>query len=177
LYADQNQINALVPYELALGNTSFTIETNGVKLGPWPAEIAPVVPGLFTFASDAPFGTNVRIAAAVNEDGTLNSWRHPARSGSIVALYGTGFGALTNDRPLRRLQRNLQAYGPGGAGGGMEIVYAGEAPGLEGVQQVNVRIGPRPASNIPVAISIRLFFDLATVNGEYTQDNVAIFVQ
>ena len=110
-----------------LGDAPIAVATNCTILGRWQTEIAPAVPALFTFPSDAPFGSNLRIAAAVNEDGTVNSWAHPAKSGSVVALYATGLGALTNDMPLRRLREHVEAYGLGASGGGsgMEILYAG----------------------------------------------------
>lgn len=95
----------------------------------------------------------------------------------MVALFGTGLGALTDDKPLRRLRQHLEAYGPGGLGGGMEILYAGEAPGLQGVQQVNVRIGEGPSSGITWSTYIRLVFDLPAADGKMTPDNLGIFIR
>jgi uncharacterized protein (TIGR03437 family) len=177
LYSGTQQINAVVPNDMPLGETIIAVDASGTTLGPWPAEVAPVVPALFTPPEKAPSGIQARIAASINEDKARNSWEHPARAGNVVELYATGLGRLTDGKPLRLLTEHLEAYGPGGPGGGMEILYAGEAPDLPGVQQVNVRIGPRYDSHAPVAVRIRLLFDLDTANGERTEDNVAIFVQ
>ena len=177
IYADHQQINAVVPNDVAVGETRVSTEIKGETLGPWEAEVAPVVPGLFTFPCDPRLGPNCRTVAAINEDGTVNSMEHPAPRGSVVALFGTGLGALADDKPLRRLRQHLEAYGPGGPGGGMEILYAGEAPGVPGVQQVNVRIGEGPSSGVSWSTYIRLVFDLPTANGEMTQDNVRIFIR
>ena len=59
----------------------------------------------------------------------------------------------------------------------MEILYAGEAPGLPGVQQVDVRIGPVQPTPTPWPALIRLVFDLQAAGGERTQDGVSVFVQ
>ena len=95
-------------------------------------------------------------AAAVNQDGTLNSLAHPAPTGSIVSLYMTGLGALSPapadgsiaQLPLPVLTSQVQIAFQTGMSAGLilimapgEILYSGPAP-LEvgGLYQVNVRI-------------------------------------
>jgi hypothetical protein len=60
----------------------------------------------------------------------------------------------------------------------MEILYAGDAPGLPGVHHVNIRIDPTTPSGgaVPYTPLIRLAFDYPG-NPEWSQDNVAIFVR
>jgi uncharacterized protein (TIGR03437 family) len=50
----------------------------------WP--VAQTAPGVFTVD-----GT---YAAAINQDGTVNSVNHPAPVGSIIAVWATGLGAI-----------------------------------------------------------------------------------
>ena len=92
----------------------------------------------------------------------------------VVALFGTGLGRTTSDGFLAE---HLEAYGPGGPGGGMEILYAGVAPGLAGVQQVNVRVHPNtPLGDSPPYVAlIRVVFGSAATF-ERTQDKVGIWV-
>ena len=63
----------------------------------------------------------------MNEDGTVNTAEHPAKRGVRYCSVRSGLRALTNDKPLRRLRRRAKSR-PGERGGGMEILYAGEAP-------------------------------------------------
>lgn len=165
LFSNEIQINVLVPDGVPFGSATIAVKTAVSTLGPWTAEIAPAVPGLFTIGNGA---------AAINQDGTINSPEHPAPVGSVVQLFGTGMGPLTADQ---RLAIHCEAYGPGGPGGGMEILYAGAAPGLAGVQQVNVRIhrdtAPSPsgrAAFIKIVIGVQPDYEL-------TQDNVVIYIR
>ncbi len=92
LYVSQNQINMVVPFEIAgQTQTAIQIERNGVqesaavsdagnRCGAW--HFHPGWPG---------YGQ----AAALNQDGTLNSVDNPADQGSIVMLFVTGAGAMT----------------------------------------------------------------------------------
>ena len=64
LYAQDNQINAIVPWELD--------------------------PGIFRLDSEG-FGQG----AILNQDGTVNSKKNPARRGSVISIFATGTGPLT----------------------------------------------------------------------------------
>jgi uncharacterized protein (TIGR03437 family) len=80
------------------------------------------MPGLFTT------GNGSGQAAAVNEDGTLNSALNPATRGSIVSLYGTGQGQDAGAVNLKIGQYTA------------ELLYAGPAPGFPGLMQINARV-------------------------------------
>ena len=169
LYAGETQINTLVPNDVPLGSSEIGIESGGTVLGRYPVEVARAVPALFVHG-----GADPVIAAAINQDGTINSRVHPAPPGSVVALFGTGLGRTTSDGFLAE---HLEAYGPGGPGGGMDILYAGIAPGLAGVQQLNVRVHPNtPLGDAPPYVAlIRVVFGSAATF-ERTQDKVGIWV-
>ena len=101
-------------------------------------------PGFSVFSSD---GTGTGQAAALNQDGTVNSSSSPAAPGSIVAIFGNGEGA-----PSSVTIANLAA----------EIISFGPAPGLPpGVHQLNVRVpqvapaGPAPLNVSTTYISIK----------------------
>jgi uncharacterized protein (TIGR03437 family) len=94
LSVSATQIEAIVP--LALGDQTTAdvqIEYNGKRS---PALSLPVLssrPGIFT--QD---GSGTGQAAALNQDGTVNSPSNPAARKSIISLYATGLGAT--DPPL-----------------------------------------------------------------------------
>ena len=86
----------------------------------------------------------------------------PARPGEVVTLFGTGFGATNPafapgelpDRaapvvePVRVTIGGLEA----------ETLYAGAAPGLAGVYQINLRIpAAAPNGDLPVTLRVGSF--------------------
>ena len=166
VFTADTQINALVPGDVIPGVAAISVYSGASLLGTWTYEVVPYAPALFT--------TVVQQAAALNEDGTVNFWNNPAAPGSIVQLFGTGLGATDAQG---RLVAPIEAYGPGGPGGGMEILYAGAAPGLPGVAQVNVRVHP----DTPPAVQSRAVPVKLVVGREpavqTTQHGVFIYVR
>jgi uncharacterized protein (TIGR03437 family) len=83
-------------------------------------------------------------AAAVNQDGSINSLEHPAPPGSIVAIWATGVGGT----PFASAQDGRIAAGASDFGcceilgqGPANVVYGGAAPGIvAGVAQVNFQV-------------------------------------
>lgn len=115
-------------------------------------------------------GTYTGQAAAVNQDGTLNSQEHPAHPGTVVALYGTGGGEYQMDLPLGAvatsavgLRLTVQArIGPvtpyrTTLDREVAVEYSGTAPGLiNAVNQVNVRLPATLDLKGRVAIGVKV---------------------
>ena len=109
------------------------------------SQVFAAAPGLFT--AD---GTGAGQAAAINQDGTINSASNPAPIGSVISLYATGGGQTSpagvdgqvSTSPLARQSLPVQVYI------GQQIVttqlqYAGPAPGeIAGLMQINVPLHP-----------------------------------
>jgi uncharacterized protein (TIGR03437 family) len=152
-----NQINVIVPYQLASSTTaSIQVEVDANLSLPVTVPIATAAPAVFTAnASGSGQGS------IVNEDGTVNSSANPAARGSIVSLYGTGLGALSLTIPAGALTISTPYPIPQGpvavtiGGQPAEVLYAGAAPFLvNGVFQINVRVPTGiAAGNAPVAAS------------------------
>jgi uncharacterized protein (TIGR03437 family) len=168
LYADLNQINAVVPFEISgKSSTLVTISRSGQKTTPLPVPVTTATPAIFT--QD---GTGFGQAAALNEDGSLNTPLNPADQGSIVTLYLTGMGP-TNPPGSTGAITN----GPGGnlfsttatiEGIPSEVLYSGPAPGVvAGVSQVNLRIPAGAGSSLSALFAIQ-------VGDAATQDGVAL---
>ncbi len=152
-FVGPGQINFQVPYGAATSGTATlqVIDTvTGRILGETTAGMAPAIPGIFTQAAN---GSGAAIAQ--NEDGTLNTAANPAVAGKVIVLYGTGQGFIDNAPE--------DGTAPGKAAPssrpptvfigtefvtGEDILYAGMAPTLVGVWQVNVRI---PKNQITLA--------------------------
>jgi uncharacterized protein (TIGR03437 family) len=155
LYAGAGQVNAVAPMNLEPGKTAIVrIATIG-PVREVPMAVTPAAPAIFT-AGAAGFGPG----AILNEDSTLNSFSNAATPGSVISLYGTGFGLLslpTADGEIATgpLPTALPVSATIG-GVRAEVFYAGAAPGLiAGAVQINVRIpeGLPPDSAAPVSLS------------------------
>jgi uncharacterized protein (TIGR03437 family) len=150
LYVSESQVNAIIPLDVAPTPASPLVIERGDFTASYNFEITPVLAGLFT--SDA---SGKGQAAALNQDGSVNSESNPASGASVISLFGTGMGPLTESLPADSpaplsppwpaIATHFEAYvagtaAPNGAFG-CEILYAGPAPGLApGVYQINVRL-------------------------------------
>jgi sugar lactone lactonase YvrE len=91
-YAGQNQLNVQVPYSLGDARTcNVRVLVNGVLKARTTVNVVDTSPSIFTTSGGA------GQAAALNEDGSLNSQSNPAERGSIVVFFATGEGE-TNPR-------------------------------------------------------------------------------
>ena len=116
LFSNDTQINLEVPPGLTGQTTAQLVVTiDGLSTAPTTVNVAAFRPAIFN-------------GGIVNQDGTVNSTSSGAPNGSVIAIWATGLsgtGAITG---------NI---------GGQNIAtpyYAGPAPGLTGVQQVNLTI-------------------------------------
>jgi uncharacterized protein (TIGR03437 family) len=116
LSIDDTRILVQAPAQIA-GMNQVQIEVGAQRIF---ASVADAAPALFT--------TGAGLAAAVNEDGTLNSAQHPVSRGSWISLYGTGEGIAGLPVAVR-----IGGYTA-------EVLYAGGVAGYPGLFQINARI-------------------------------------
>ena len=138
-YTGATQINALAPSTLTPGgNTEVSIQVDGSAAADWFAPVASAAPAIFTMAN----GTGP--AAANNQDGSINSASNPAARGSVVSLWATGQGADSSNASVTI------------AGYQAQVLYAGPAPGLPGLMQINVQVpaGFLPPGTQPVVLTV-----------------------
>jgi len=87
LYSSDNQVNAIVPDELGSGAASTIAALRGdAIIDQTSLPVVNSVAGLFR-----DFGTPM--VTANNDDGSLIDEAHPAQPGTIIRVFGTGFGA------------------------------------------------------------------------------------
>jgi uncharacterized protein (TIGR03437 family) len=138
LYVSSSQINIQVPFRLVdPDNATISIRNGSSSIPVFRASVDPAIPGIFNVAGNA---------AAVNQDGTLNSMANPAKAGSIVSIWVTGTGVVTGsiDGQVATTGGSncgaceISVNGVTSANGFSLALYAGAAPGIiDGVSQIN----------------------------------------
>jgi uncharacterized protein (TIGR03437 family) len=145
LSVQSDKILCVVPFDLRPGSITSLQARNAAS-----ASNAIVMP----VATSA-----VQILAAVNPDGTPNSSEHPAPPGSVIALYGTGFGQT--DPPGRDGTINgasaatfvTSRIAVTVADQNAPVIYAGPAPGeIAGAVQVNFRVPQFAPGSYPALV-------------------------
>jgi uncharacterized protein (TIGR03437 family) len=172
LYVSATQASAIAPFSLD-GSTSAEVVVQSPRGGSAPFRV-PVVaadPGLFSANR-----TGTGAGAILNEDGSFNSAERPALPGSVVVLFGAGFGQTNpgsvegqitpSVNPPRLRSPVTVTIG----GTNAQVLYQGPAPGaIAGLYQFNVLIPPEaPAGELPVRI---------TIGTAATQSNLTVAVQ
>ena len=129
LYTSDTQINLQVP--LAVGtktSSSMVVTVDGTSSTPTTVALAPAWPAVFA-------------GGILNQDNTVNSAQTGAKAGTILQIFATGIPtAATVSVQIASRQ-------------GLIPLYAGDAPGVTGVQQVNVAI-PDDLAAAPTQLTI-----------------------
>lgn len=129
LFSSATQINLVVPSSLAGKSTAQVVVTaNGVASAPFNVNLAAFAPGIFN-------------NGILNQDNTVNSAKQPAAPGSVIQIFATGLSGTGVITAQIGSQVVTQPY------------YAGPAPGIAGLQQVDL-ILPSDLSGNSVNVSV-----------------------
>jgi uncharacterized protein (TIGR03437 family) len=130
---------------------------NGTKSNSVVVPLAATAPGIFSVPANG-----ISSAAALHANYSLISAANPATQGEIISMYLTGLGATKpsvtdgaaapGKAPLALITGPLAIYVGGIQVPANQIYYAGLAPTLAGLYQVNFTIPNVLAGNIGVAI-------------------------
>ena len=149
-YAAPNQINFQVPFGIS-GNATVTVMVNGQQTVARSVTIHDTAPGIFML----PGGR----AAALNQNGSLNSVNTAATPASTIAVYATGLGAVsplvaTGAQASADALSTVTAEVTASIGGQSATVsFAGLAPGYAGLYQVNLVIPQLAAGDYALQLS------------------------
>jgi uncharacterized protein (TIGR03437 family) len=172
LYVSRLQVNAIVPYWVPVGAPmQITVETPSGTSPPVPVPTEPT--SLAVFTRDA---SGTGLAAALNQDFSVNSPQRPARRGEVIMVYGTGGGLPQTEEDAGALagDRLWFLHNPVGAdiaGIPAQMEYAGSAPTLvNGVNQFNIRI-PQHA---PTGDAVPLFLNAGSPLARNLRLHIAI---
>ena len=145
LYSSAGQIGGVAPMALTPGSTTtIQVEFQGIDSATVSFPVVITSPQI--------------LGPVVNQNGTINSTSNPAAPGSVVSLYGTGFGVTLPPGPDGALATSLAWLAtPIAVTVGNQITtvpYAGASPGLiTGVTQINLVI-PTGISGDSVTIEV-----------------------
>jgi uncharacterized protein (TIGR03437 family) len=180
LYVSPGQLSVLVPYEVASNQTGLAniqATSNGVLSNVVQMYLTDSAPGAYSQGQNG-----IGFAAALHaENNTLITSTSPAQPGEYISLYVTGLGTVTPtitdgalgpSSPLSssdlynagNLTVNFNDYGPNGSTGNAgNIEFAGLAPTLAGLYQINVQV---PENGLAAGDDVYVEFitDAADVN-------------
>jgi len=162
LYVGENQINAVVPYEVKSSGsnpiTQMTVQSTSGSFGPVTMPLSAAVPGVFTYD-----GSGIGQAAALNEDGSYNTVANPAVRGHIVTFFATGAGLLSPPAATGSITPGSPPFAAPQLpvsvlvrGANAQIQYVGAAPGyISGLLQINVYMPTdiNFGSDVPLLVS------------------------
>jgi len=140
-YVSAGQVAALVPYETASSVAQIQVSNNGTLSNAVTEPVNLTTPGIFT----EPAG-GAGYAAALHPDFSLVSPNSPAQIGETIAVYVTGLGdvfpsipdgSVASSTSFSNASNQITATVGGVAA---TVTFAGLAPGLAGLYQVNVTI-------------------------------------
>ncbi|MEP6714076.1 MAG: hypothetical protein ABJC09_00800 [Terriglobia bacterium] len=147
-YADASQINAQVPWEVAGANSlSVQVRYLGMASNTETVPLTTVAPGIFVVLHALDY-------AAVTT-------ARPVTPGEYLIIYCTGLGSVSNAPETggaasgTQLSSTTSAVKAKIGGVTASVAYAGLAPGLAGLYQVNVRVpqDSLPGDNVQIVLS------------------------
>jgi uncharacterized protein (TIGR03437 family) len=142
------QLNLQVPPDVTAGSNSIRV-TSPYGSAEQSIEVQALAPAVFRLDSST-FGYNR--GAIVNQDSKINSTSSPARRGSTVLVFGTGFGAVVRSGNLSTTQVPVTAVLNGQE---LPVAFAGLAPGFVGLYQLNVSIPVTTAPGLTLPLLFR----------------------
>lgn len=156
-FVGAGQANFLLPFGLS-GAVEMRIRVRGLDSAPVPLELNSASPGIFALTQSG-VGQG---AVLIGGTGAVASAERPARPGEILEIYATGLGGVSDPpaagagAPTDRLvsTRTVPLVRLGGLP--QEVLFAGLAPGLAGVYQVNIRVGEAVEAGLAVPLTVEV---------------------
>ncbi|MCS7481551.1 hypothetical protein ACFFQW_25320 [Umezawaea endophytica] len=157
-----------VPHDSLIGEVRLVDTTNGNTVSRKPLPIRGITPGLFS-ADSTGFGLPAGYVLRVRADGSQSQEPisggvdlGPAGDRVFLVLYGTGIRLRTPGRNACVVFGGVVSggeYRPGTFICGAQVPYAGPAPGITAVDQVNVEVPRDVPDAIGAEVFLRVFLD------------------
>jgi uncharacterized protein (TIGR03437 family) len=137
IYVSDQQINAIVPLGASGPTAAMRVSFNGAALPDFRAAVDSAIPEVFRISG--------QVVAAINQDGTFNSSSNPAKVGTVVWTWSTGFGNTggLQDGQMATGAQDFHLCCVHDMANNTDLVpiYAGAAPGMaSGLVQINFQV-------------------------------------
>jgi len=171
LYVSASQINLQIPSAVQPGSQpQLFLVTNASTqqvIASGYFRIDATAPGLFTADS-----TGSGQLAVLNQDNTVNGNSNPAKSGTVIQIFGTGAGIVNGNPPDGTVPSGAlptnslpDVYINGFNIGPSNILYSGLAPCCVGLWQINAKVVSPAGTDVPPG-PVTLFVIYPSVVGE-----------
>jgi uncharacterized protein (TIGR03437 family) len=177
-YVSPTQLAVIVPYEIANNQTGLAdiqVTNNGTPSNTVQMYFQDSAPGVFSQTTNG-----IGLASALHAaTGTLVNGNSPAQPGEYISLYLTGLGTVTPtiadgalgpsstlsvaDVYPNNLSVFFNDYTTGSTGVTGTIQFAGLAPGLAGLYQINVQV-PQTGLGTGDNVYVEIVTDYADIN-------------
>lgn len=164
LFVSPDQVNAQMPFQ-AIGDVTLVLRTPGGQSNNFNLVIEPNAPSVFLGGA----GPDTSIPTVVrNDDNELVTPSHPIhrKSNTALVIYLTGLGptspAVGTGQPGPTNPLAVTLTQPTVTLGGVDlpVIFSGLAPGLVGVDQINVSV----PFDVPDGMSVPLVITQGTVS-------------
>jgi adhesin/invasin len=163
LFASGNQINFVVPYDLAPKTQYPLIVQRGTSISvPVTVTVMPADPAILsTNGSGSGQGHIYRVDASGNA--ALADAQNPAQAGQALVIYCAGLGAVTptvpageGSPPAGPVSNTVATVSVMIGGQPAHVLFSGLAPGFAGLYQVNAVVpsGVTAGDQVPVTLSV-----------------------
>ncbi|MBM3812277.1 MAG: hypothetical protein FJW20_11670 [Acidimicrobiia bacterium] len=152
-FTSGGQINLQIPFAVEAGPHDLSVSNAGSESRVIRVNVAAVAPAIFSLSQGGSGQGAVLVAGQLAGPGG-----RAARAGEVIEIYCTGLGAV--DSPPRAgeaatgIVRTVQRPEVTIGGVRAEVVFAGLAPGLVGVYQVNVRVPANAPAGTAAAVVV-----------------------
>jgi uncharacterized protein (TIGR03437 family) len=140
-YVTPGQLSAIVPYGVPSGVVPIQVINNGVASNIVTAAVSTTAPGVLTQTQNG-----LGYGDVVHQDGKLVNDKNPAKIGETVLVFLTGLGAVNPTiadgaaGPSDTLSQATAKITATIGGTAATVSYAGLAPQLAGLYQINLTI-------------------------------------
>jgi uncharacterized protein (TIGR03437 family) len=153
-FVSTSQVIGQLPFEIPAGTASAVVNSAGRRTNSVTFQVAATAPRIFMIG--APH------AAALNQDGAVNTREAPESRGNVITIFMTGLGAVDPPvataqlAPASPLSRPVSVASAVIGGLPADVLFVGLAPGFIGLAQANLRIpeGAAPGADVPVTLQV-----------------------
>jgi uncharacterized protein (TIGR03437 family) len=161
LYVGDTQVNAMIPYDLAINASHQVVVQRGTALSkPEAVSVLSSQSGVFT-KDQTGKGAGIVVRAAADGTQSIVAADNPAHAYEALVIYCAGLGDVDPRQvagqqvPFSPLSSTLESVKVTIGGVDAPVFFAGLTPGFTGLYQVNAYVptGLTPGDNVPLVIT------------------------